>query len=410
LTEPGGDNALQLYLEAQVHNPADPAARAGLAEVHERLLARAENALLEERLDEAAAAIETARRSGVESGRIAFLSAQLGKLREQIKSAQAQGQALAQAAKSAHPEAKSEGDKIAALLELAAQRGDAGRLLEPPDDSARAYISQALRLDPNDNDVLEARRALASRLLAEARSAIDRREFDKATAWIEGANGIAVTANIETTQSLLAMARNQAESDAWNQLLKSGNERLQQDRLIEPSNDSAKYYLLTLRKLNPANAGLPGALQDLGVRLVSKGRRALALEQYEAARSWLEEAAAVGFTSAEAAGVQRDLDAAVVRTATSNIVVPATQLTMTKSVQPTYPMRALAGKIEGWVELSFMVTEKGMVKEVTVQSSSNPVFDEAATKAVSQWRYQPVLVDGKPVPVHSSVRIRFQEP
>ena len=48
-------------------NPADPNARAGLAEVHERLLARAENALLEERLDEAAAAIETARKSGLKA-------------------------------------------------------------------------------------------------------------------------------------------------------------------------------------------------------------------------------------------------------------------------------------------------------------------------------------------------------
>ncbi len=81
LTGPAGDNALELYLQAQARNPADPAARAGLAEVHERLLARAENALLEERLDEAAAAIETARKSGVESGRIAFLTAQLAKSR-----------------------------------------------------------------------------------------------------------------------------------------------------------------------------------------------------------------------------------------------------------------------------------------------------------------------------------------
>jgi len=85
LTEPPGDNALELYSGLQARNPADAEARAGLAEVHERLLARAENALLEERLEEAGAAIETARKSGVESGRIAFLSAQLAKLREQIK-------------------------------------------------------------------------------------------------------------------------------------------------------------------------------------------------------------------------------------------------------------------------------------------------------------------------------------
>jgi hypothetical protein len=87
LTAPAGDNALELYLRASAQSPADPLARAGLAEVRDRLLARAENALLEERLDEAGAAIETARRSGVESGRIAFLSAQLAKLRDQVRAA-----------------------------------------------------------------------------------------------------------------------------------------------------------------------------------------------------------------------------------------------------------------------------------------------------------------------------------
>jgi TonB family protein len=406
LTEPSGDNALELYLQAQTRNPADPSVLAGLAEVHERLLARAENALLEERLDEAAAAIENARKSGVEAGRIAFLSAQLGKLRDQLKAAQAQAQAQAQTR--ARTETKPDDEKVASLLAQAAQKSDAGRLIEPADDNARYYITLALRLEPNSNEALDAKRALATRLLSEARGAIDRRDFVRATAWIEGANGIAVPANIETIQSLLAVARNQVDVDAWNQLLKNANDRLQQDRLIEPANDSAKYYLLTLQKLNPSNAGLPAAMQDLGVRLTAKARRAMALEQYDAARSWLEEAAGVGFASAEASNVQRDLDAAAAKHALVNAVIPASQLTMMKSVQPVYPARALAGKIEGWVELAFTVTEKGVVKDVSVQAASNPgMFDDAAIKAVSQWRYQPFLRDGKPTPVHSSVRIRF---
>jgi TonB family protein len=406
LTEPSGDNALELYLQAQTRNPTDPSVLAGLAEVHERLLARAENALLEERLDEAAAAIENARKSGVEAGRIAFLSAQLGKLRDQLKAAQAQAQAQAQTR--ARTETKPDDEKVAALLAQAAQNSDAGRLIEPADDNARYYITLALRLEPNSNEALDAKRALATRLLSEARGAIDRRDFVRATAWIEGANGIAVPANIETIQSLLAVARNQVDVDAWNQLLKNANDRLQQDRLIEPANDSAKYYLLTLQKLNPSNAGLAAAMQDLGVRLTAKARRALALEQYDAARSWLEEAAGVGFASAEASNVQRDLDAAAAKHALVNAVIPVSQLTMMKSVQPVYPARALAGKIEGWVELAFTVTEKGVVKDVSVQAASNPgLFDDAAIKAVSQWRYQPFLRDGKPTPVHSSVRIRF---
>src|SRR5277367_4907507 len=114
LIEPAGDNALELYMRALAGNPADPIARAGVAEVRERLLARAENALLEERLDEATAAIETARKSGVESGRIAFLTAQLAKSRERVKAAQA--------AARAHSAPAAAEDKMSTLLELAAQR------------------------------------------------------------------------------------------------------------------------------------------------------------------------------------------------------------------------------------------------------------------------------------------------
>jgi protein TonB len=86
LTEPSGNNALELYLRELSLDPGSSAARAGLAEIRERLYARAQVALLEERLDPAATAIETARKAGVESGRIALLLAELSKARDEAKS------------------------------------------------------------------------------------------------------------------------------------------------------------------------------------------------------------------------------------------------------------------------------------------------------------------------------------
>jgi len=361
LTEPPGDNALEFYLGLLARNPADSSARAGLAEVHERLLARAENALLEERLDEAAAAIETARKSGIEGGRIAFLTAQLAKSRERTKTAQAQIQQQSRA-----------------------------------------------RTEPQSTAALDAKRALASRLLEEARSAIDRREFAHAAALIDSANGIAVPANIESVQGLLAAARKQADVDAWGQLLKNANERLLQDRLIEPANDNAKYFYLTLKQLDPGNAALSSVLQDLGTRLAGKARRALILGQVDAAKSWLDEAGAVGFTSAEVSSAQHDLDAALAKQNFMTNLVPANQLTLLKSVQPVYPSKAEAKKMQGWVDVEFTVLETGKVKDVAVRAASIPgVFEDAAVKAVSQWRYQPILRDARPVPVRTQIRVRF---
>ena len=400
LTEPPGDNALELYLQAQVRNPGDSIARAGIAEVRERLLATAENALLEERLDEAAAAIETARKSGVESGRIAFLTAQLGKSREQVKAAQA--------AVHARNLPKAETDAVSPLLDLAAQRSNAARLIEPAQDSALYYLKEALRLDPGNGAVQEAKQALAIRLLTEARGAIDRRDFARATALLDAAKGIAAAPNVEAAQSLLAAARRQADADAWSQLLKNATERSQQDRLIEPDNDSAKYYLMTLRSLDPNNPGLAAATSDLGTRLVVKARRALTLAQYDAARSWLDEAGAIGFTSPESVSATRDLEAAVARQQFMDNIVAAGELTLVNSVTPKYPQKAQSNKVQGWVELDFTVAESGAVKDVAVHATDTPgVFESAAIGALSQWRYKPVLRDAKPVPQRARIRIRF---
>jgi TonB family protein len=400
LTEPAGDNALELYLQAQASNPADPVARAGIAEVRERLLARAENALLEERLDEASTAIETARKSGVESGRISFLTAQLAKSREHVKSAQT--------AARVRSDPKTDEDKITPLLNLAAQRSSEAQLIEPAGDSALFYIQEALRLDPNNGAAQDAEGTLAMRLLGEAHGAIDRRDFARASAWIEAAKGVASETNVETAENLLAAARRQADADAWAQLLKNGTDRLQQDRLIEPAGDSAKYYLLTLRGLDPANAGLSAAMQDLGSRLVAKARLALTLGQYDAARSWLDEAGAVGYSSADSSSLRQDLDAALAGRQFLANIVAAGDLSLVKSVQPVYPKKAEHNKTEGWVELDFTVAESGEVKDIAVHAASVAgVFDDAAIGALSQWRYKPVLRGTKAVPQRARIRIRF---
>lgn len=412
LTEPPGDNALELYLQLQARNPADANARAGLAEVHERLLARAENALLEERLDEAAAAIEVARKSGVESGRIAFLTAQLAKSRDQVKAAQAQvqQQARARAEPKNSPAAPAEQDKTAPLLSLAAQRMADGHLLEAS-DSARSYLLETLRVDPQNSAALDLKRALATKLLEDARSAIDRRDFAHALVVIEGATGVAAPANIESVQNLLSVARKQVDVDARAQLLKNANERLLQDRLIEPANDNAKYFFLTLKQLDPNNPALAAMLQDLGGRLTAKARRALILGQLDAAKSWLDEATSVGFASAEMISAQRDLDAAFAKRNFMTTLIPQADLQVVKSVQPVYPAKAEKNKTEGWVDVQFTVAETGKVSDISVMATSFPgVFEDAAVKAVAQWRYKPVVRDGKAAPVRTQLRIRFALP
>ena len=408
LTAPAGDNALELYAQALALDPGDADARAGVAEVHERLLSRAENALLEERLDEAAADLDAARTARVDEGRVSLLAAELAKARTQIKAAAAAKRVLTDAAPADGRSAAPQADQYAAL---AVERIHEEQLVEPARDSARFYVEEALNADPKSAAALEAQQQLALGLLTAARGAIDRRDFARASGWLGAADGVASPDNVEILRRALDSARREADADAEKQLLKSAEERLRDDRLIEPGNDSAKYYLTALRSVDPANAGLAQITQELGTRLVGKARSALILQQYDAARSWLDEGAAIGYAAPEASAARRDLDAALAQQAFLANVVNANQLDLVKSVPPVYPRKAEQNGIEGWVELDFTVADSGAVEDVAVHAANPPgVFDQAAVGALLQWRYKPVLRDAKPAEQRVRIRIRFTVP
>jgi periplasmic protein TonB len=70
---------------------------------------------------------------------------------------------------------------------------------------------------------------------------------------------------------------------------------------------------------------------------------------------------------------------------------------------------ALAKNIEGWVNLSYMVTADGKVTGVKVLDSSPAgVFDAAAARAMARVRYKPMLQGGKPIAVTTKLRIAFR--
>ena len=82
---------------------------------------------------------------------------------------------------------------------------------------------------------------------------------------------------------------------------------------------------------------------------------------------------------------------------------------LTHRVNPLYPAQARIQRIEGTVVLEAQVGEDGNVHDVKVTSGS-AVLASAAKQAVEQWRYQPFQLNGKPVPMATSVKIVFKLP
>jgi TonB family protein len=294
------------------------------------------------------------------------------------------------------------------------------------------------------------------RLLARARTALDQQRLDEAASVIEAARkaGIA-TERVAQLATELAHAREQAKAPppralppanpaapaapvvtspgvspaaantlagsapatatapgtteaAALELLRSARQSLASDRLVEPENDNAQYFLLALRKLDAQYAGLPALTEDLGARLIAKGLASVNQQQYDAARDWLDRAAAIGYVSPQADAVRHDLDAALARRSFMTDVISANQLTLVKSVQAQYPPKAERSAVEGWVDLDFTVTDTGAVQDVAVAAAKPPgVFEAAATAALLQWRFKPFVRDAKAVATRARIRIRF---
>lgn len=79
-------------------------------------------------------------------------------------------------------------------------------------------------------------------------------------------------------------------------------------------------------------------------------------------------------------------------------------------VQPMYPQRAADQGIEGYVLLRFTITPSGGVSDVVVMDSKpSSIFDRSARRALARWRYDPKLVDGRPVArPGQTVRLDFE--
>jgi TonB family protein len=70
---------------------------------------------------------------------------------------------------------------------------------------------------------------------------------------------------------------------------------------------------------------------------------------------------------------------------------------------------ARAARAEARVVLQVIVRADGTVDEVTLLKCNRPGmgFEDAATNAVKQWRYEPAKSDGKPVDVYFTVTVDF---
>lgn len=76
-------------------------------------------------------------------------------------------------------------------------------------------------------------------------------------------------------------------------------------------------------------------------------------------------------------------------------------------VDPVYPEIARRVRRAGTVILEAIIDKTGTVRDLTVLKSADMGLTESALDAVGQWRYEPSVMDGRPVEVRMTVTVIF---
>lgn len=407
LLEPAGESALDLYRSALALDPNSEGAHAGIRSVVDKVLERAEAALTAERLEEAILNIETARDIDASHPRLAFLDTQISRERERLKLSQAQ----------------EVGNRVRTLINQSNDRMANGRLITPPGASARDALIEARRLDPTDPTVAQNIRALAGLLAEEARKALAEGEVDAAQAYVNSARGLgsagaqlaAVERSIVDATRATSGARRPAQqpSSAASEvdlLIADIRQRISDGKLIDPAGSSARDGIASLQSQASDHPAVEELSRTLTTRLLDVAKQAMNAQAYERSAQLLAGARAVGARYNEAAISQAERDLAAAREVTTlqTNIVSASTLKRVRMTTPQYPESARKRGIEGWVEVAFTVMPNGSVEDVEVRNASPAdVFDDAAVRAVRQWRFEPVVRNGERVQQRAIIRLRF---
>ncbi|MGA8073653.1 MAG: energy transducer TonB [Candidatus Acidiferrales bacterium] len=82
------------------------------------------------------------------------------------------------------------------------------------------------------------------------------------------------------------------------------------------------------------------------------------------------------------------------------------QSKMTHQVPPIYPDVAKANHVQGTVILHAIIGKDGEVQQIQVKQGPC-MLDEAAIRAVRQWRYSPTTINGSPVEIDTTISVIF---
>ncbi|MBN1239040.1 MAG: energy transducer TonB [Gammaproteobacteria bacterium] len=337
-------------------------------------------------------------------------------------------------------------------LRMARLAYEAGMLVEPEDYSAWALYRKALESSPDDPEARKGLETIAAELVRRGQAALEQGRFDDVRATVArirtaipvhpGANDLEIRLNElaprEGAEPELAVAppteeegqepledapqtadeqtepasgepgQDEAPADPLADAHEAFAAALDANRLLTPTDASAKHFLDVLTSIDPEHERTLEARQSLFGEFLARAEQALGTRDTEAAEIWVEEAELLAVDGDAVAGVRALLHDQLIDIESAKRL-PASELTIIEYAAPEYPLRALQRELNGWVDLEFTVGRDGTTRNIVVTDAShNNYFRDEAIEAVEQWRFEPKIFLDQPIEQRTYTTIRFE--
>jgi TonB family protein len=83
------------------------------------------------------------------------------------------------------------------------------------------------------------------------------------------------------------------------------------------------------------------------------------------------------------------------------------QANLVTKVNPVYPKAAKVAGVQGTVNLEAIISKEGVPIDIRVLDSPSDDLTQSSLEAVRQWRYKPVLLNGNPVEVITTIVVNY---
>lgn len=334
-------------------------------------------------------------------------------------------------------------------LNLSAARAalEEDRYLDPAERSAFHHFSTVLALDPANAEAKAGVDGIAAHFVQQAQALIGEGRFAEAVSALQ--NVRRVRPHHEDVAALEADLREKL-AQQYPQIRKPGIADAQQEvaapapRIVRAP-EAARPVSAPVAKVpeplvtapeRSVRAPVQQEARRLDARVVADARQAIERKDFDVAHTFIDAAVEMGaapqdvgalnesLATAEqnvAAATPAPLVAAAVESAprtapaTTPAVAPAlpeppAQPVLVKMIQPQYPNEARLRGIEGWVDLSFVVSAAGDVIDPRVEDSSmKHLFARPALTAVRQWKYQPRVAAGPSERTRARVQFKLTD-